>query len=135
MAQPLLNTPPSQISQPALLCCGSREAFGTTVEGKYFPCNSCSQQQVLVALMVPHSQGSLKTLAKTVTHVTLFAATGGEHVTSNGMFCAAELPARNKQVKKLDKDKNKRAAGIALTHAAKKILENDKPPSELISLE
>ncbi len=70
---------------------------------------------------VPISQERLDVLAEASTQGAHFAATGGQHFTLDDVFQAAEIPVRKEQIKKMEKSKKERSAGIALMGEAKKI--------------
>ena len=63
---------------------------------------------------VPISQERLDALAKAATHGAHFAATGGQHFTSDDVIQAAEIPVRKEQIKKWKRAKRK---GLQVLHS------------------
>ena len=59
-------------------------------------------------ITVKHSQDRIVALAKAKSHGAKFTATGGGHVTSNDMFKAMEMEAREKEIKLMEDDKKSR---------------------------
>ncbi len=76
---------------------------------------------------VPNCQERLHALANAAKHGAHFTATGGHHFTSDNVFCAAEIPIRKEQIKKMEKEKKDRSAGIACTEKVKESFETGKP--------
>ncbi len=89
------------------------------------------KQKENVAVTVPHSRERLEALAAASTHGAFFAATGGEHLTSDDVFKQAELMKRKETITKLEKDKKMREAMVPLAEKAKLILQKKKPVENL----
>ena len=81
---------------------------------------------------VRHSKERIELLAKASSHGEKFFATGGEHVTSDDAFKAAEIVYRTKRVKDLEKEKKERIADEETEKAALNILELEKPVAKLV---
>jgi hypothetical protein len=69
-----------------------------------------------------HSQERLQLLAKANTHGKLFSATGGMHLTSDDIFISAEMSTREKEMKRLSTEKNRRLKQMKVEEKAQRVL-------------
>ena len=79
------------------------------------------------SVTVPQTQEHLEALAKAKTHGELFFVTGGDHLTTDDAFKAAELKNREKDIELMEKDKEQRIAAEEKERAALAILEVEPP--------
>ncbi len=70
-----------------------------------------------------HSQERLKLLAKANTHGKLFSATGGMHLTSDDIFISAEMSTREKEMKRLTTEKNRRLKQMKVEEKGQRVLD------------
>jgi len=71
---------------------------------------------------VRHSRERIELLAKASTHGAKFCATHGEHLTSDDMFKACEVPVREAEIKLLVQDKEQRLQWQKNEEEAKQVL-------------
>ena len=70
-----------------------------------------------------HSQERLQLLAKANTHGKLFSATGGMHLTSDDIFISAEMSTREKEMKRLTTEKNRRLKQMKVEEKGQRVLD------------
>ncbi len=73
----------------------------------------------------------MEALAAASTHGAFFAATGGEHLTSNDVFKQAELIKRKESIAKMEKDKKMSETMVPLAEKAALILQEGQTVENL----
>ncbi len=83
------------------------------------------------SVAVPNSMEPIEALAKASTYGAVFAVTGGDHFTLDGMFMAAKLAAKKAKIAQLKEEKQIRLAKMAKEEMAINILSLTKPNASL----